>query len=533
MLSTEGRSDAVSASLPQATPSEEAPRRSVSLDARQYRPAESASAPELLETGLSGAQLDVDNFTFKLKTPLQGQLQPSHPARQPVVKEAGWSPFRTVHEDLGTVNPQQGRLRQLLHGWPIGSPTADSEASSLQVPETQFQTHNHANEGRLATSALGLAIPRAAATTLHDQVTIGLLLYAISTVFAAGMNTCAKLLSKSGMSIFETLLVRSLLMTAVSGGTIVNKNIPPWGTRGQRSLLVIRGLLGFLSISGIYWSLKLLPLSDATVLQFIAPIFVAILAPLILHENPSRMDIAAIPICVSGVLLIAKPSFLFGQHTDRHISYVGIIVGVGQAFFSAAVKVVLRILGKTESTHVMMLYMGGESLLLAGLLCAAIPNMFRLPKSGFEMVLLIFTGGFGYGSQATMTLALKRVKATAAMALSFIQMVWALILGFLVFSEVPSTTSLLGAALICGCTCLLSLLSHIHVPASGWDWLADCLHGISAAFSSCGHRLKLIVGLEAAAEPLPQRSGGAYERFSGDDEEQTSEQECQRLNTGA
>ena len=51
---------------------------------------------------------------------------------------------------------------------------------------------------------------------------------------------------------------------------------------------MVRGLLGFLSISGVYWSLKLLPLSDATVLQFIAPLFVTVLAPLILHENPSR-----------------------------------------------------------------------------------------------------------------------------------------------------------------------------------------------------------------------------------------------------
>lgn len=42
------------------------------------------------------------------------------------------------------------------------------------------------------------------------------------------------------------------------------------------------------------------------------------------------MDIAAIPICMAGVLLIAKPSFLFGQHTDRHISHIGIIIGVAQ-----------------------------------------------------------------------------------------------------------------------------------------------------------------------------------------------------------
>ena len=47
------------------------------------------------------------------------------------------------------------------------------------------------------------------------------------------------------------------------------------------------------------------------------------------------MDIAAIPICMAGVLLIAKPSFLFGQHTDRHISHVGIIIGVAQVLESA------------------------------------------------------------------------------------------------------------------------------------------------------------------------------------------------------
>ncbi len=50
------------------------------------------------------------------------------------------------------------------------------------------------------------------------------------------------------------------------------------------------------------------------------------------------MDIAAIPICVAGVLLIAKPSFLFGQHTDRHLSHVGIIVGVGQVLQALVFK---------------------------------------------------------------------------------------------------------------------------------------------------------------------------------------------------
>lgn len=155
MLSVGGQSDAVSASLPPATPLREALRRSISLDARPYQPAESASAPAFLETGQSGAKLHVDSSSFELKIPVQGQLQPAHLARQPVVKEAGWSPCRTVHGNLEIVNQQQGMLQQLMRGWSIGSPTADSEASSLQVPEAHVQTPSRANEGGQATSALG------------------------------------------------------------------------------------------------------------------------------------------------------------------------------------------------------------------------------------------------------------------------------------------------------------------------------------------------------------------------------------------
>jgi drug/metabolite transporter (DMT)-like permease len=47
-------------------------------------------------------------------------------------------------------------------------------------------------------------------------------------------------------------------------------------------------MLGFGSVSSIFWTVKLLPLSDATVLSFLAPLFVALTAPLLLGEAPSK-----------------------------------------------------------------------------------------------------------------------------------------------------------------------------------------------------------------------------------------------------
>lgn len=53
-------------------------------------------------------------------------------------------------------------------------------------------------------------------------------------------------------------------------------------------MLVVRGLCSFTSISLLYCSVQLMPLSDSVVLQFLSPIMVALAAPLLLHEMPSR-----------------------------------------------------------------------------------------------------------------------------------------------------------------------------------------------------------------------------------------------------
>lgn len=110
----------------------------------------------------------------------------------------------------------------------------------------------------------------------------------------------------------------------------------PWGNR--RAMLVLRGSLGYATLTCLYTACTLMPLADVTTLTFLAPLFVAVLSPVLLKENPSTGALVTIPVCFFGVLLITQPAFLFGQNHER-FSTLGICFGLLQPFFSAIAKV--------------------------------------------------------------------------------------------------------------------------------------------------------------------------------------------------
>lgn len=74
--------------------------------------------------------------------------------------------------------------------------------------------------------------------------------------------------------------------------------------------------------------MQYLPIADVAVLQFLAPVFVAAGAPLLLGELPPRGVWAALPTCLLGVVLVAQPTFLFGG--EEPVSGLGVAIGVLQ-----------------------------------------------------------------------------------------------------------------------------------------------------------------------------------------------------------
>ncbi|KAJ7719896.1 hypothetical protein B0H16DRAFT_1474627 [Mycena metata] len=84
------------------------------------------------------------------------------------------------------------------------------------------------------------------------------------------------------------------------------------GPQGVRTLLIFRGVTGFIGLNGTYFSLQYLSLSDFTVLSFLVPMSTAIAGSLFLKEVFTKREALAGLCSLFGVVLIARPDFLFG-----------------------------------------------------------------------------------------------------------------------------------------------------------------------------------------------------------------------------
>lgn len=256
--------------------------------------------------------------------------------------------------------------------------------------------------------------------------------------------------AKRGIPIFEVVLFRSLTLLLFTVPVLVRQGVNPFGNE-RRWLYVLRGALGFGSVTTLYFAVTLLTMADANVLAFLAPLWAALLSPVLLSEWPSSGLVVALPVSIGGVLLVAQPPWLFGLR-EEHVSLLGIAVGLTQSLFSALAKMAVRALNsQTESMAAIIFSMGAVSTLLSSA-AVTLADQWTLPRTAPVVALLVANGLFGYGNQVTQTAALQRAKAAPAIAMSYLSVIWGLLADVLVFHDAPNSLSLLGAAIICGCS---------------------------------------------------------------------------------
>ena len=117
------------------------------------------------------------------------------------------------------------------------------------------------------------------------------------------------------------------------------------------------------------------------------------------------------------------------------------------------VVVAIKNLQTTESTRVIMFYYAFWNALFA-----LLPAIFTwVTPTGPELILLILIGVIGMGGQALITHGLSMGDATALIPLDYLRVVYAAVLGFLIFGEIPGLTSFAGMALILAASLYLVL----------------------------------------------------------------------------
>ena len=239
----------------------------------------------------------------------------------------------------------------------------------------------------------------------------------------------------------EIVTARAALTLIFTAVLLRRARISPLGNR--RGLLVLRGVCGFAALSCVYYAVTKLPLAEATVIQFMHPTTTALMAAAFLHEPLRKSVLVASLLGFAGAIVIARPTFLFGQSAAA-LDTMGVLAALAGALLTSAAYTVVRKLGQTEDALVIVFYFPVVAL------PASLPTMATAAvwPTAWEWVLLLAVGIFTQIGQVAITNGLQRHEAGRAAVYSYSQIVFAALLGWLVFAEVPTAASALGAALI-------------------------------------------------------------------------------------
>ena len=172
-------------------------------------------------------------------------------------------------------------------------------------------------------------------------------------------------------------------------------------------------------------------------LNKLSPFFVTIFAFLFLGEKIYKPQIAALVVVFIAAMMIIKPSF--------NLSVLPSLAGLLSAVCAGAAYTVVRFLGlRGEKPKTIVFYFSFVSVI------AMIPFMFfifRLPNLT-EFIYLVGIGIFAAGGQFGLTYAYRYAKASEVSIYNYSNIVFAAILGFAVWKEIPDTLSLIGAIII-------------------------------------------------------------------------------------
>ncbi|EGW32986.1 uncharacterized protein SPAPADRAFT_137397 [Spathaspora passalidarum NRRL Y-27907] len=264
--------------------------------------------------------------------------------------------------------------------------------------------------------------------------------------------------------LFIRMLITYVLCLIYMG---VTRSIPeaPFGPKKVRTLLIMRGLLGFFGVFGLYFSLQYLSVSDAVGITFLAPMVTAFLAFIVLGESYSILEAVCSVVSFGGVILIAKPSFIFGVISDAETSeldeatesgstekrVIATVVGLLGVFGVSSVYVVLRKIGKDIHPLLSVSYFSLCCCIITFFAILVIPSLsFVLPADGYQWFLFMVIGISGFFMQFSLTAGIQRVKASRAAIMAYSGMVFALFWDLTVWGHLPEFLSFLGMMLIVG-----------------------------------------------------------------------------------
>jgi drug/metabolite transporter (DMT)-like permease len=279
------------------------------------------------------------------------------------------------------------------------------------------------------------------------SLSVGIMIFSLQDAILKGMS--------GDHAVTLALVLRSIVGLPILLVMVAYAN----GLRALRSgnwkLLIARGLILLTSYTSYYMAFPALPLAEAVALFFTSPIFVTLLASLMLREKVTPRAWAAVIAGFIGVLVILRPgSGLFEPAA---------LLSLFSAAAYALSMVLARKYGAKEPTTVMAFYVNAVYLVAAAMIAALFGALgitaFGHPSLDFlvrpwampgapDLLLMGVCGVIASVGMTLLTHAYRLANANLVTVFEYTGMLWVTLWGFLIFAEVPGTATVIGTAII-------------------------------------------------------------------------------------
>jgi drug/metabolite transporter (DMT)-like permease len=280
----------------------------------------------------------------------------------------------------------------------------------------------------------------------------GVLLMLLAAFCSSAMNGVIRHLS-DGIHPFEIAFFRNLFGVAVLLPMLARQGLARLRTR-KLPLHALRGALNVVAMLTFFLAISMTPLADVAALSFTSPLFASLGAVVILREVMGPRRWTGLAIGFLGALVILRP----GVDTVS----LGALLVIGSSAAWAMALLIIKVLGRTESSLTTTLY-AGLFLMPASLLAAA---FFWTWPTIAELLWLVLVGILGSGAQLSVAQAFREGESTAILPMDFTKLIWGSLIGYAFFAEIPAIWTWAGGSLIFASVVYIAYRESRVAPAS-------------------------------------------------------------------
>lgn len=216
---------------------------------------------------------------------------------------------------------------------------------------------------------------------------------------------------------------------------------------------VWRGVFGTVAMGLTFGGLSLLPLPEVTAIGYATPLFTVVFAAMFLGERVRLFRFSAVAVGLIGVMIVLYPRFTVDTDAVSRMAMVGALMVLGASIMRALVQIHVRRLVQTDSTAAIVFFFSLTATVLS-FMTLPLGLIVDWPGLGWIMpsieigAVLVAAGLIGGVAQIMITSSYRFGPVSMLAPFDYASMIFATIIGWFVFSEVPTATILIGGGLV-------------------------------------------------------------------------------------